>query len=650
MPRWREVRTLYAWEFRSALRERTIVVNSILIPIFLYPFILWAMFTGITFVMGQTEGMVSRVAVAALPAGHADLGAALRKEKGIEIMATVRDRAQAAAAIRTGDLDAYLEFTPAASSGLAGNFSVRLTFDESKERSATARTRVTAVLDRYRDAWLRREAEARGVTPAEWEVFALERRNVASARQIGRFMLGLMLPLFFVIMVAVGCFYPAIDATAGERERGTWETLMSVAASRASIVTAKYLYVASFGFLAGALNLTAMVLTMRPVLAPLLARSGDVLEFSVPLVAVPILAIAAVLLAAFVAAGMMIFAAFARTFREGQSMITPFYLVLMLPVLFLQVPDLQFTRGLACIPVVNVAMMVREAIGATFHWPQIGLTLVVSLSTVAAGLFAAGFILRFEDVVVGSFTGLTKVFYDDTRGEIRAVDHIDFACRAGEIFGLLGANGAGKTTTLRMLATILKPTSGAAAIMDHDVGTDPEAVRRSIGFYSSSTALYPRLTGRETLEFFARINGCPPDGVRDRVDRLVARFGLAEYANVRVDRLSTGMKQKVSIARTVAHDPPVLIFDEPTVGLDVLNALELQKVIAEFRDEGKAVIFSTHIMSEAERLCNRIAIIHRGRIHACDTLDRLREATGHRYLEDIFVHYVKGAERESRSA
>ena len=244
-------------------------------------------------------------------------------------------------------------------------------------------------------------------------------------------------------------------------------------------------------------------------------------------------------------------------------------------------------------------------------------------------------------------TGLTKTFYDDTRGEVRAVDHIDFACRAGEIFGLLGANGAGKTTTLRMLATILKPTGGSAAVMGHDVATDAEAVRRSLGFYSSSTALYPRLTGRETLEFFARINGYPPDGIRDRVEALIARFGLAEYANVRIDKLSTGMKQKVSIARTVAHDAPVLIFDEPTVGLDVLNALEMQKVIAEFRDEGKTVIFSTHIMSEAERLCSRIAIIHRGRIHACDTLDRLRDATGHRYLEDIFVHFVEGAERAS---
>jgi sodium transport system ATP-binding protein len=239
-----------------------------------------------------------------------------------------------------------------------------------------------------------------------------------------------------------------------------------------------------------------------------------------------------------------------------------------------------------------------------------------------------------------SVRGLSKVFYDEARGELRAVDGIDFDCQPGEIFGLLGSNGAGKTTALRILATILKPTSGHASLMGYDVVRDPESVRRSLGFSSSTTALYPRLTARETLEFFARINGCAKDSTRDRVDRLVRRFGLGEYADTRVDKLSQGMKQKVSIARTVVHDPPVLIFDEPTVGLDVLNALEMQKVIAEFRAEGKTIIFSTHIMSEAEKLCDRIAIIHRGKIHACDTLANLRAATGHHYLEDIFVHFV----------
>lgn len=244
---------------------------------------------------------------------------------------------------------------------------------------------------------------------------------------------------------------------------------------------------------------------------------------------------------------------------------------------------------------------------------------------------------------------LSKSFWDEGRGEVRAVDGVSFECHAGEIFGLLGANGAGKTTTLRMLATILGPSGGTARIMGHDVREAPEEVRRNLGFYSASTALYPRLTARETLDFFARVNRYPSNRVRARVDELVERFGIGEYADARVDKLSSGMKQKVSIARTIAHDPPVLIFDEPSVGLDVINALAMQKVVGELRDEGKTIIFSTHIMSEAERLCDRIAIVHRGRIMAIGTLDELRAATGLRYLEDIFVHYV-GAEAYDEQA
>lgn len=236
--------------------------------------------------------------------------------------------------------------------------------------------------------------------------------------------------------------------------------------------------------------------------------------------------------------------------------------------------------------------------------------------------------------------GLKKTFWDESRGEVRAVDGIDFDCRPGQVFGLLGANGAGKTTTLRMLATILEPTGGTARVNGFDVVEEPEQVRRSLGFYSASTALYPRLTARETLEFFARVNRFPADRVKQRVNELIERFGIGEYEGARVEKLSSGMKQKVSIARTVAHDPPILIFDEPTVGLDVINAIEMVKVIRELRDEGKTIIFSTHIMSEAEKLCDRIGIVHRGSILALGTLEEHQEATGKHYLEDIFVDHV----------
>jgi sodium transport system ATP-binding protein len=240
-------------------------------------------------------------------------------------------------------------------------------------------------------------------------------------------------------------------------------------------------------------------------------------------------------------------------------------------------------------------------------------------------------------------TDLRKTFYDEGRGEVRAVDGVSFTCKRGEIYGLLGANGAGKTTTLRMLATILTPTSGDARVMEKSVVRDPEEVRRHIGYHSASTALYPRLTTRETLEFFARINRYPEARVKARAEELIERFALQRIADTRVEKLSTGMKQKVSLARTVAHDPPVLIFDEPTAALDVLNALEVRAIIAELRNMGKAVLFSTHLMTEAEKLCDRIAIIHGGKLLADNTLEELRAATGLHYLEDIFVRYVEAS-------
>lgn len=232
---------------------------------------------------------------------------------------------------------------------------------------------------------------------------------------------------------------------------------------------------------------------------------------------------------------------------------------------------------------------------------------------------------------------LVKVFQDEGRGQLTAVSEVSFDCLSGEIFGLLGTNGAGKTTTLRMLSTLLGPTSGSASVMGHDVSKSPQEVRRAIGYLSTTTALYPRLSCRETLDFFARINGYPEDKIEERVNHLVDRFGLSDYADARIERLSTGMKQKVAIARTVAHDPQVVILDEPTNGLDILNVLDFHKLMRELQAAGKTVLFSTHTMSEAEKLCDRIAVIHRGKIMACGTLEELREQSGQRYLEDIFV-------------
>lgn len=410
MVKAREVTTLVFAEMKMAFRDRTILVNSILIPIFLYPFILWAMFTGISFVQGQTEGMVSRVSLTGAKPIPTALRRRIEQSKHLTLVALPAE--QAVAQIKTGKLDVLLEVLPgpAEAALFPDNFSVQLTFDESKERSAAARDRLSELVETYRERWLMQEGTSRGISAQSWAAFTLTEKNVASEKQMGAFILSLMLPLFFVIMVAIGCFYPAVDATAGERERNTWETLMASSLSRGSIVTAKYLYVASLGCLAGLLNLTAMVVSMKPILAPLLARSGERLEFSVPLLAVPVMAVGGVLLAAFIAAGMMIFAAFARTFKEGQSMITPFYMIVLMPAMFLQVPGITFSWPLAVIPVVNLTMMVREAITGVFHWPQIAISIVVSVLLIVACLRLAVIILRFEDVVIGSYSGSFNTF------------------------------------------------------------------------------------------------------------------------------------------------------------------------------------------------------------------------------------------------
>ena len=238
---------------------------------------------------------------------------------------------------------------------------------------------------------------------------------------------------------------------------------------------------------------------------------------------------------------------------------------------------------------------------------------------------------------------LTKIFHDRKRGDIRAVDGINFRCQPGQTYGLLGANGAGKTTTLRLLATILQPSDGTAQVAGFDIRKQPEKVRAHVGFLSTATALYGRLTARETVEYFGRLNGLNSDQLRQRVEELFALLGIHEFAERRCEKLSTGMKQKVSIARTLVHDPPVMIFDEPTLGLDVMAARTIVGFIRDCRARGKTVIFSSHVMSEVQKLCDHIGIIHNGRLLAEGTLAGLRHSTGQADLEEIFVHTVEAA-------
>ena len=236
---------------------------------------------------------------------------------------------------------------------------------------------------------------------------------------------------------------------------------------------------------------------------------------------------------------------------------------------------------------------------------------------------------------------LTKHFADKKRGQVVAVDAVSFRVVPGQIYGLLGANGAGKTTTLRLLATLLKPSSGRALVAGHDVVKEPEAVRAHVGFLAASTALYGRLTAREMITYFGRLNGLADTVIRERVKRLADELDMHEFLDRRCEKFSTGMKQKTSVARTLIHDPQIMIFDEPTLGLDVMAARSIVRFVSNCRDRGKTVIYSTHVMSEVEKLCDVIGIIHDGRLKTEGTLAQLREKTGLHDLEDIFVKMVE---------
>ncbi len=235
---------------------------------------------------------------------------------------------------------------------------------------------------------------------------------------------------------------------------------------------------------------------------------------------------------------------------------------------------------------------------------------------------------------------LCKSFKDPKQGQVQAVKDISFECKPGEIFGLLGPNGAGKTTLLRMLSTILQPTSGTATIAGFDVVKHPEEVRRNIGFLSNSTALYERMTAREMVDYFGKLYGLSKVEIKERSEEIYADLEMEDFLDRRCDKLSTGQKQRVSIARTILHRPPVLFFDEPTNGLDVLTARAIKQFIRRSRDEGRTVVFSTHIMSEVEALCERIAIIYNGGLIALGTLQELRELSGKEAFEEVFLSLI----------
>jgi sodium transport system ATP-binding protein len=241
---------------------------------------------------------------------------------------------------------------------------------------------------------------------------------------------------------------------------------------------------------------------------------------------------------------------------------------------------------------------------------------------------------------------LTKHYPEIQTGPFIALDQISFDAMPGQIFGLLGPNGAGKTTALRILSTVLRPTSGTAIVNGFDVNDQPDQVRHQIGFVSTNTAIYDRMTAWEMVQYFGRLYGMNETTLDQRMEYLFERFQMNNIRDVLGSKMSTGMKQKVSIARAMVHNPPVLIFDEATSGLDILVAREVLRTVEQVREQGKCVIFSSHIMSEVQRLCDRVAIMNRGVILAQGSIEELAETHQEPDLEELFYQLIRSSERE----
>jgi len=230
---------------------------------------------------------------------------------------------------------------------------------------------------------------------------------------------------------------------------------------------------------------------------------------------------------------------------------------------------------------------------------------------------------------------------EKTLGPNRVLRGISFEAHSGEIFGLLGPNGAGKTTTLRIICTLLAPDAGSVNVLGFDTRTAPQEVRRRVGVVTAEIGVYPRLTARENIAYFAELSGLLDGRLRQRVGAVIERLDMASFASQRAESLSSGQKQKVAIARAIVHDPPVLMFDEPTSNLDVLASREIREFMVESKGRGKCVIFSTHVLHDAERLCDRVTIIHQGRVIASGTTADVRGSR--QDLEDSFLSLVESA-------
>jgi sodium transport system permease protein len=389
----RDAFIVFANEIRIQFRDGHVLISALLLPLLLYPLIVWATGEFINIGRGRLEKLPSRIGVAPSSAGHPIL-----KRIAEEKDASIRSAPDGSGAVIRGELDAYVGIEM----GDEGP-ALALLYDGSRPRSIRAKERLDGWIETGRREALAARIESAGARTEDPEVFEVERTNVATPKEMGGYLLGILLPITMIAMTSMGAFYPAIDVLVGERERKTLESILSTGASRLALVAGKYLAVVAAALIAGSLNLGSMILTALQFLRSLGDVGSDGL--SVPLGALPVLLLGALLLGALLGAAMVLLASLARTFKEGQSLVTPFYSFTILPAMLTAVPGIRLDWRTALVPVMNVALLMKGALQSNIE-PSLFLLVVVSNVVVTAALLAfAGWLFHQEDVLVGDAQG-----------------------------------------------------------------------------------------------------------------------------------------------------------------------------------------------------------------------------------------------------
>ena len=396
---WDDIRTIFAHELRGAVREKNIVLYTFLVPALLYPLVVWLAVTAVSYLTGLHEKSVSRVALLNVPAQHQVLKTRLEADPRIRLVETKN----ASADLESGRLDVAVEFE------IYQPEHCQIMRDTSRTAGILASDHVLSELRKYRDLELEHQAQRAGIKVSDTQPFFVKSVNIATSQDLGKYMLGTLLPFTLILVLSLAGLYPAIDSTAGERERSTWETSLTLATSRINLVIGKYLYVSSMAFLAGILNLVAMTFSLRSMLAPMVSDIDQKIVLTMSFSALCIVVVGTSLVALMMSAVLMLVACTARTFREGQALVSPVFLLMVMPVSMVMDKSLELNALTALIPVVNVALQWREAINGRIS-PSILLEiLVVQLVCTLLCLVVANLLLKGPDVVLsGTFQGFWR--------------------------------------------------------------------------------------------------------------------------------------------------------------------------------------------------------------------------------------------------